>query len=278
MGTTVFDHTFYPGDANGLTFLAALSAVEGDATYGDAATVGEYAYATSATNSTMQAEAVTFWAAGVPDAGSSTPKTGLSASTPFEFFEAFRSDLGANGTWRYADGDAQTGTTVTGLNFAKGLRALGSSFRDVWAWLMTFTSNPTYQSAPGVAPKALAAAQTGDYDPTLALATTLCVAGSYANQNASSLYEWATTGLLAAFSSSLKAAKDAIAVPRVRYNEPTPRQAETDYVGMRGRSGLSFQVSFYDSNVTRHQNVVSAAMLMAAYRYAPQTFGLKDSP
>ncbi len=278
--TITFDHRFYPGDLNGLTALAKLQALAGNITVGDATAVGVFNAATASTLSAMQTEALAFWTTGVADAGSTTAKTGMSTSTPFEFFEAFRSDLAAAGTWRYADGAAQTGATVTGMNFAKGLRALGAAFAAVWTWLMTFTTNAAYQSAAGVTARALAAAETGDYDPTLALATVLTVKG--ASQNGSSKYEWATMGLLAAFNAAgLKAAKDAIAVPRVRYDEPTPRRAETDYVGVRGRSGLSFQVSFTETvNAAsrRVRDVVSAAMLMGAYRQAPQTFGLKDSP
>lgn len=281
--STTFDHKFYPGDMVGLTFLTALQAAEGAATYGNTTAVGEFAQATDATNATMRSEATAFWTTGVPDAGSTTAKTGLSSTTPFEFFEAFRSSAAAAGTWRYADGAGQTGTTVTGLNWAKGLRAL-PTFTGVWDYLVAFTSNSTYETADDTAPQAVAAALTGTYDPTLALATTLIVSGTNASKNGSSRYDWATTGLMAEIqttrgASGLGNAKAEVARPRRRYVDPTPRASRTDWLGLRGQSGLDFQVSFTDTVEGASRQVIDvlrAAMLMNAYRYTPQTWNLPD--
>lgn len=282
MPTTTFDHKYYPGDANGITFLAALAAVEGDQTYGDASAVGDFAQATAALNSAIRAEAIAFWTTGVPDAGSTTAKTGLSATTPYEFFEAFHNASAAAGTWRYADGIGQTGTTVTGMNFAKGLRALGTAFTAVWSWLMSFTSNSSNRTSATASPSDISGGITGTYDPTICLARTLIATTKM--EAAGTKYEWATVGLLAAFQSvgnagALKNAKDTLAVPRIRYDKPTPARAETDNLGLRGRSGLSYQVSFTEGiggAPRRVRDVVSAAMLMAAYRNTPQLWNLKD--
>lgn len=285
--TTTFDHLYYPGDMVGSTFISALVAALGGVTAGYGTATGEFAQATAGHTSVMLAEAAAFWTTGIPDTGTATAKTGLSASTPYEFFEAFHSGASANGVWRRL-GDAFDlnvyvyGPSISGLNWAKGLRAL-PTFTTAYDYLMAFDSNAALETAATASPTTIAAATTGEYDPTLALATNLAVSGTYAAQNGSSRYDWATTGLMAAIQTTrnparLQAAKDEIARPRRRYVDPTPRSGLTDWLGLRGQSGLDFQVSFTDTIAGADRQVIDvmrAAMVMGAYRHTPQAWTLQ---
>lgn len=283
--TTTYDHLFYPGDLLGLIALDKLAALAGDVTLGDAAAVGEFSAATAAPVSTMLADATAFWTTGVADALAATPKTGFSSATPYEFFESFRSDVSAAGTWRYADGAGQTGTTITGRNWAGGVRAwqahagYDAKVADVWGYLMGFSSNPTLEAPASYSPLQIAQSRVGTFDPTLCLTTTLYVAGAQARQNASDYYDWACAGLMAATQASqsaakIETAKNTVAKLRERDGSAfTYGKSQLDNIVLLGTSGLSFQTGYADI-AARTIDCAGAAMCGNLYRQSPKAFNM----
>lgn len=235
----VSNHQFHPSSLIVLEFWRELFTTDGDSSYGATTTVGGvFATAPTKSLSGMMADLRAFWTVGAFDVASGTTFTGLSATTPREFFNAYpathpsftgRSATGS-GSWEFADADASTGTTITGLNFASALRSLhvyegySSQVQSVWTWLMTFESNPSFISAAGTLATDFSCVSTNNaanppapptgqgnvtppaYDPTLALTTTLLVRDSTASyaamkQNGTALYEWGTLGMMAAIQS-----------------------------------------------------------------------------
>jgi hypothetical protein len=239
----VSNHQFHPQSLSILEFWKALFEVSGDGTYGAPGTVGGvFTSSPAALLSTMMADMRAFWSVGTYDVASGTTYTGLSATTPREFFNAYPAvhtgfigrDGTGSGSWEFSDADASTGTQITGLNFSAALSALhayegySSQVSSVWTWLMSFTSNAAFQAASGTTLQDFSVVSTNNsvnpaapptgqgnavapsYDPTLALATVLTVrdsANSYAaiKINGSALYEWAATGIMAAIQSSRNA-------------------------------------------------------------------------
>lgn len=285
-----YDHDLYPGDLVCLEFLDALLAQEGDITLGDTTAVGAFAQATDASISTMKAAALAFWSTGVADSGSTTAVSGLSASTPREYFDGYYNGPGGTGTWQFDSTDSG-GKYVTGLNFAKALRGLYDSYgystlvASLWTWLAAFTSNSAHETTAGLGNQAAGLATTGDYDPANALATKLRVqtaAGTTASDNGSELYDWATVGLLG----PLRAARDASNFTEAKRAMSRPRRraysgiaAQTmDLPTLRGRSGLSFQMAFSETILSASRkvyDVVSAAMSALSYREQPKIYGIQ---
>jgi hypothetical protein len=274
--STTFDHDYNQLDLVGLEFLALAQSIEGDVTVGDATAVGEYASATAAALSVMQADATVFWLTGVTEPGSTTDVTGFSSTTPKDYFDSFRSDAAASGYWAGTGTNGQSWASSLRSAYNAGTAALKAQAVTNWTWLMTFTSNPAYETT-ATSPSAIAAAVTGTYDPKICLSTVVSTSNKY---NDSSYYDWSCCGPMSVVQAaqdpaSLRAAKEAVVVPQRRYDEPTPRSEQIDYVYLRGKSGLSYQVQFTD-NGTRRYDCLAIASLMDVFRHQPQTFNLKD--
>lgn len=285
-----FAHNLYVRDLVGLAFLSALRTVAGDISIGlTSALGGDFTGAADKLISEALALAKAFWTTGVGDNYTGTAKSGFSASTPYDYYDAFESTAGQTGDWQRTQ-DYPTAYWVNGRSFAKALWAwnevygFDSTVDAVWDWLMAFTSNSSFHTSATASKAAIADGKTGTYDPTLALATRLYVrntADTAAMQtNGSSLYDWATTGLLAEIQSSQDRAsfvdaKDALSRPRNRFASGNARDHEVDYLTLRAESGLTFQVGYLDSNNTRRWDVAGACMAGLAYRSAPQAFGLE---
>jgi hypothetical protein len=118
------------------------------------------------------------------------------------------------------------------------------------------------------------------YDPTLALTTLLTVNGTTANTNGSSLYDWSTTGMLAAISSTqnsakFRKAKTLMSTPVFRmpvaFSDPATGPV-LDYPMLRGVSGLAMQLNFGDSGNAMYWNEISAPRCAAVFRYQPQSW------
>lgn len=231
---------FHASSLAALEFWKELFAISGDESYGCPGTAGGlFVSAPLESLSTMMAELRAFWTVGTFDVVTGTTYTGLSATTPRDFFNAypashtgfFGREATGSGSWEFANADASTGTTITGETIAVGLGALyayegySSQVASVWTWLMSFDSNPTFILPAGTLATDFAcvsslnaanppAPPTGQgnvippaYDPRLALTTTLLVrdsANSYAaiKMNGSASYNWNTAGLMAAIQSS----------------------------------------------------------------------------
>lgn len=285
------DHDLYPGDLVALEFLVAALAEEGDTTYGDTTVVGDFSFSTDAPLSTMRTEAEAFWTAGVADAGSATATVGFGSTTPYEYFDCFISDGTGTGTWQYATTSGGV-STITGRNFALALRGWYASSgydakaTDVYTWLLDADSNTAYTTPAGTRNSTLFAGKTGDYDPTLALTTYIDVvaASTAVNRNGSDLYDWATLGLLAALragaASDMTEAKRQVSLYR-RYAYSGVDDARMYRVSLRGKSGLSGQVSFTETILGASRRVydaLAAAMVGLVYREDPKIFVVRDHP
>ena len=196
---------FYPNDLSTLEFWSALNAVTGDFAIGGTGTVGgAFVSSPSELLSVAMSDMRTCWTDGIRDSTGETI-TGLSATTPREFFNAYpasKAHFGVVGTgrWEFSDGGASDGTQVSSQNFSSALQSLyayeGASVQvaAVSAWLRSFTSNAAFESSGAESISELARATTGDYDPAWAPTTALTVrdsADSYATiaTNGSSLYD-----------------------------------------------------------------------------------------
>ncbi len=288
--TVGYDQDLYPGDLVVLEFLDALATQEGNITLGDTTSVGPFAYATDASISTMKSDALAFWTTGIADAGTSTAITGLSTSTPREYFDCFINGGGGTGTWQFESTDTD-GKYVTGQNYAKALRGLFDAYgystqvQALWTWLLGFSSNPAHESPATGTSQTISQATTGDYDPTLTLTTKLRVqtaAGVAASTNGGQLYDWAIVGLLgplrAAYDSgNFREAKRAMSKARRRaYSGLMAQTLWRPY--LRGKTGLSFQVSFTETiegSSRRVFDTTAAAMAGLAYREQPKIYGVQ---
>lgn len=297
-GTYDFDHRYYAGDLIGLEFLAAWQAAVGDETIGSSTTNAVFNASRAAAVSTAVAEALAFWNTGVFSVDDTAVINGLSSSTPREFFDAYPSDKGlftGRGSWQLQDGPLATGTLITSLNWAVGLRALRAvsgeaAVTGLFDWLMTFTSNSAFEATTVTHTygrvtwntsddRGTYAGIAGTYSPKRALATLLKVrsAGAAAAVNGSSLYDLATAGLLAPLYSSRQqvafaALKDVLVVPRPRWREGfDPRDGQMLYLGPLGICGLTYQ-PYTSAALGRQQDVRRAAMVGGIYRVAPQAY------
>lgn len=300
VGTFTTDHRFYPSSLLALQTWSELLATDGDQMIGSDTTAGAFASAPQQLISQSITDLRAFWTSGTFDATSGTTYTGFSADTPREFFNAYpaaKTDfptVTGTGSWEFSDAGASTGTLITSQNYAKALAALmayegaSSQVTAVNSWLRSFASNPTTETPANTSASALARSQTGTYDPTATLATTLTVrdaAASYVASkiNDSSLYDWGAFGLLspiwsASYSTTFASARLEAVKKRRRYNDGLPMDWQLfDRASIRGRSGLSYQTTHTDS-ISGVSVVVSdavtAAQFGAAFRYGPRAFSV----
>jgi hypothetical protein len=283
-----FSHDLYVGDLVALEFLTAVQAEEGERTYGNTTAVGDFAYATNATPAEMIAAAKLFWTDGVAPIGTTTAVSGISASTPREYYDGYPgmgtwggSPSPGTGTWQYT-----SSTYITGRNFALGCRGwfaqagYDTTLAAIYAWLRASTSNATYETATTTSSQQLYALETGTYDPNVALATLIDVA---TNTNASSRYDLATVGLMAPIQSardvgSFATAKETVSKP-LRFAYHGRDSARFYRASLRGKTGLGYQVQFTEtvsSASRRVYDVLAAAIIGLAYRESPTIFTSRD--
>lgn len=293
--TPLFDHDLYPGDLCALEFIRAVTAEEGDATYGDATAVGSMSFPTSSTLSNMVDEAQAFWETGIRNATGTTAITGFSATTPREFYDGYPGlgTIGAvidpgTGAWVYS-----TGTSVTGRNFALAVRGWFGQFgydtrvQAVFEWLMAFTSNADFEhSDDEITEQHFYDARTGDFDPKICLAALM---DTSSQENGSTEYDWACVGLMSEVLSAYQLAKfadakRAAARPRRRrYRAKDDKQALSPSI--RGKSGLAFQIgtaetltvdgASYTSRIAL--DVVRMAQFGLAYRENPVIYQVSEN-
>lgn len=230
-------------DVLGLWALSLLKGLVGDVVAGCTSTDGGvFSAAPAKLLSQSIADMRSFWTTGVGGV------TGLSATTPFD---------------RYDTVAGWAGTTLRSDQWPLALFALAevdgvsAQVATLWDYLMSYGSNT---------------ALTGTYDPKLAMALTVTTATKV---NASDLYDWAASGLMARIQSSrdrasLKRAKDAVGVPRARFADATSGSGDYLYLGPLGRSTLTFLP--YSGATGRVQHVTRAAQVGLLYRQQPQGF------
>jgi len=96
-------------------------------------------------------------------------------------------------------------------------------------------------------------------------------------KNGSSLYDWASLGLMASIraarhASTFKASRLAALGKRLRFADGLPSDYVYDYISLRGRSGLTFQTGFTETIVglSRMANDgVAAARFGNVFRQQP---------
>jgi hypothetical protein len=312
-GSLQSNQQFYASSLTCLEFWKELFTIAGDGTYGAPGTVsGLFATAPAGLLSTMMAELRAFWSVGTFDVVTGTTFTGLSATTPRQFFNAYPAvhsgfigrEATGSGSWEFTDANATTGTTITGETVAVGLASLyayegySSQVSSVWTWLMSFDSNPSFVLPSGTLVTDYACVSSNNaanppappagqgnvvppaYDPTLALSTTLIVrdsAASYAavKMNGLALYNWMTSGLLAPIQSSQNTAafkKAKDALSTVRLRRP-PEFAEGEVVADYLSLRGSSGLSFQlGVTTTATWSSLAAARIGNIYRYQPQSW------
>lgn len=248
-GSLLGSHKFFLSGVSVLEFLSELYKTSGDGLYGaPGAIANAFSGGVQVALSQMIADLRAFWSVGAFDQSTGTTYTGLSASSPREFFNAYNSANATfgngTGSWEFQDGGAATGTLVTSSGYSHALRALygyegySAQVSSVWTWLMGFATNPAYVMAAGSLasdyatqtstfaanppspPSGQGNSVAPGYNPKLALSTLLLVRDSTNNyaaiaQNGSSLYDWSTTGDMAPIQAaqdggSLRKAKDTL--------------------------------------------------------------------
>jgi hypothetical protein len=303
-GNFYFDNRYYPGDLIGLEFLQAFQQVAGDESIGSSSTIATFSSSRAAPVSTAIAEALAFWTQGVFSVDDGVVINGFSAATPREFFSSYPAatnipaptfgTLANRGSWQYQDGPLSSGTAITSLGWAIGLRALralGVDVTGIFDWLMGFGSAPAFEASVtshlyGTVTwntpddRGIYAGTRGTYNPKTALATLLQVrtaGGGAVALNGSGLYDLATVGLLASLYSTRQQAafgqlKDALVIPRPRWREGfDPRDGKYLYLGPLGVSGLSLQ-PYSDASLNRYESIPRAAMTAGIYRQPPQAY------
>jgi hypothetical protein len=264
------DGLFYPGDLVTLEFWNVLLSTDGDQSIGATAAATGFDTTPEQLLSTSITDMREFWLNGVRDSALET-YTGLSATTPREFFNAYPAvkpnfNTSGTGRWEYQDGDASTGTMVSAQNFAKAIASLyayegySDQVSSVSLWLRSFVSNASYETGANQSMSQLARATTGEFDATATISTLLLVrdsSDSYSSikKNGSSLYDWGAFGML----SSIWGAKNASSFTQSRtfplgrnqrFFDGTRSDGDHfDWITLRGLSGLSYQTAFFTDTI-----------------------------
>lgn len=284
------NHQFYPSALVVLEFWNELLTTDGDQTVGSDGIVSGFDIDPSQLLSESISDLRACWTNGIEDADGVTIN-GLSSTTPREFFNAYPelkvefSD--GTGMWEFADGNASTGTTVTGINFAQALSSLyayeGASAQvaAIDTWMYAFSSNADYETPDDTSDYTLARSDTGTYDPTMGIATALLVRdpdASYAAiaENGSIRYDWGAFGLLSALWSvrhgTFAEARRSACGVNFRYDDGnTSDGLYKDRITLRGQCGLSYQTSFSIPTYGQANDVVKASQFGLSLRQAPRS-------
>lgn len=296
-GVYQFDHQFYPSDLIGLEFLSVFKSAIEDETIGSATLTAPFSASRAALVSLAISEVKAFWTTGVQDSSTATVITGLSSTTPKEFYNSYPSDKGTfwaagSGAWEYQDAGASTGTLVTARGYAIALRAfrsvdgISTQVATIWDWLRSFTSNTTYEltftatSTLDTETTQLFKGMKGKFDAKIAPSTLLLVrSGSPLvadKKNGSSIYDWAAAGLMTPIQSTRQAAefrtaKEAANTLQPLTKDPAITSGRYLLLATLGQSGLSYQPAT-DTSGNRVESVTRSAMVGGFYRYDPQAY------
>lgn len=309
--TGISSYNFRPMNIVCAWALNELRAVDGDATYGDAAAAGDFMAPTASTLSGAVAQCVSWWANGASGI------VGFGPTTPKSFYVA--RVTGVDPSWATTSGPG--GQVVPGYDYSAGIRALYEiggytpQVAGLYEWLRSFTADPT-NSASGLSADQTERSTKGDYDPTLAMARYLRVVDLNGNAvategvNVSSTsgtgpgYDWRTLGMLAPIQSARQQAdfgdaKHIASMARTRrwtVRRPGAGIADVstlaydpvrlkDDLRLLSFSGLSFQTSVgmrhpewtgTGLNFGHYIDLEQAAIVGDIYRYAPQAFPLEQ--
>jgi hypothetical protein len=274
-------------------FLAIYREVVGDEVIGSSHTdPSGFEFSRACTVSSAIDEAMSFWNGTVFDVAEGGPINGLTTTTPFEYFQSYFlfSSPSFAGKWgTILTSDSHTNVIVQSETWAMALRGLmavegiSSRVTTLFDFLMSFTSNPTFELQSSVSDKAkYAPLETrGTYDPRLALSDGLeCKRlGLVTNTNATAspdtrrCYALYTAGLLAPLYASRQPAKfkdlkDTLAEPR-HHTVGRGEDGRYHYLGPMSRCGFSFQPTQANG---RFRVPSQAAMLGLIYRHGNTAF------
>jgi hypothetical protein len=318
-GSLRSNQQFHANSLVALEFWKELFTLIGDGNYGATGTVsGIFSTIPQALLSTMMADLRAFWSVGAFDVVTGTTYTGLSATTPREFFNAYPAvhagfigrEATGSGSWEYANADAATGTTLTGETIAVGLGSLfayegySAQVSSVWTWLMSYDSNPSFILAAGTLSTDFACVSSLNaanppappvgqgnvvqpaYDPRLALTASLLVRDSAAGyaaikMNGSSSYNWSTTGLMAAIQSSRNAGAFRTAkdtLSAVRLRRPPEFSDDHAISDYLTLRGTSGLSLQLGASVSATWSSLLAARAGNVYRYQPQSWTGSTQP
>ncbi len=292
-GTFDCDHLFYPSGLLALEFWNELLTTDGDQQIGaDTTVAGVFTTAPQQLMSQSMTDIRTCFQTGIVDA-TTTTITGLSATTPREFFNAYPAvknsfaSITGTGLWEWSD--SANGTFVTSQTFCKALAALyavdgaSSQVTTVTDWLRSFTSNSTTEPPAGTSTQDLMHSSTGTYDPTVTIATLLQVrdaAASFAPSavNGSAVYDWGALGLLspqlsARYQGSFKESRLVPLGLRRRFADGLPSDWLLDNISLKGRSGLSLQTGGMETVNGQSliaNDALTCAQFALALRQAPK--------
>lgn len=293
--TTTFDHIYSQADSP-LEFLTRLKAQAGDITVGDATAVGEYSYATAATLSAMIADALSFIANGATNSGAGDKVLGWTPQTPYRYFRSYRSDLSASGSWfRDNAADGTQSCQVQADEYCQYLRDLyyyeGASTRvaALFDWLMSASSNSTYETPASYGPGQVASSIYGTYNPQNGFCYTIRLTGATNSDGSAAIvngeiggpfsgYVFALVGLTAPLFSTrqraaFKAIKDTLGTQVVR-GYPTTATSIRDDLRLMHFVGLSYQTG--NAKTGTAQSIGAIAQVGAIYRYSPKAANLGD--
>lgn len=282
LGAVAFDHHYTAGTLSCLEFLVLYKALVGDETIGSPTTTADFLRSRECTVSASIAEAVAFWKTGAPDSVVGGVVNGLSTSAPRGFYQSYpTTNTGyANGTGAWAfltSGDAATGTDITSYYIGVALRAfiayegVSSFVTDIFDWLMTFTSNPTYELPAKYDERYRYTNVLGTYDPTIAPAHLLRVRDATTlaatKTNGGGYYDLRALGMMAQLYSARQPAGFKSA--KLKFSTPIPQYAGGVDVGRRiwpatmDLVGMGLQSSGLCETY-------GSAMAGNIYRYAPK--------
>lgn len=312
-GNYVFSSVFRASSLLAVEFLTLLKTTDGDKTYGGLGVTAPQSFVTtgSALLSVMIFDALTFWKFGTYEVSSGTTITGLSATTPREFFNAFPTTKpgfsNGTGSWEYQNGSASAGTLVSGAAFSAGLRSLfavngyDAQVASVWTWLMAFGSNPSnvgpansividysiQSTTLSVNPKAPPVGQGNivipSYSPALALANLLQVRDGTTFAPTSieatgATYDWQTAGDMAAIQvvqnpSALRKAKEQAVKKRMRVPVDLLGAINTGQYPIEETALIRCTTGLaFQFTSTTTVTTSAVARIANIFRYAPQAF------
>jgi len=263
---------FVPSDLVGLWFWQELLGTDGDQNIGTTNLTGDFDQAPQAMLSTCITDLRSYW----------STAAGFVSTNACEYFACYghHGIVGAPPQVRGTNTWKRIGATyINSLTWAKALWALhkyenySTQVAELYSYLRVVPGNSSFETPAGTAPSIVATSTTGTYNAKLAL-DWLLNPGS--NVTWGSVYDWATTGLLAGIQSSqdptsLRAAKDALQTLQPRYEDSNPKHTIYDCLALFGISGLSYQSTTSGQYL---YDIARAAMVGMAYRYG----GIADDP
>jgi lysophospholipase L1-like esterase len=282
-GTPHFDHYQDPINLIALEFLRLLLSIDGDGTYGADTTIsGFFTRIPQVALSQMISDAMLPWNNGLFNSTTNTTVNGLSATTPFWRFNPYPTNKQSpvfiapgTGSWELNNNCISVRSWAYGIHAIWASEGVSSRITSLWNYLQSAKPNPSFATPVNTGPSVLFSSQTGTFYPTLAPPPFIDV--TTGQMSLSSTYDWVSWGLLSPIQSAknsaqLKAARVVLGQKKYRIYNSSDQTVPTDFIGMYGTSGLSFQTAASAGNAAPGD----AAIVEYNYRQAPILFPMQD--